>query len=251
MCVCVCQYVCVFVFSMFIGFQVAEYESVAPCWWWAPLMLYIFLAACALFLSLCVAWTVEAFVGQCPLYSSLHFTAGADNKSLSLVTDDSVWGDMYVCNLTEYLPLFVLVFVIVWFVMFGVCGRGGKGAKRGFSMPDPWRIVFPAFVLHLGVMFSCLVCAIWISEGFRHFCYYTSQLSPEFSCQNMDQYVFEDFPDVKPLKFWMEIIIAAGWCMFVGLMGVTILLMFRCLFRPDLTPVYSENTGLVTGQQQD
>ncbi|KAF0298520.1 hypothetical protein FJT64_025093 [Amphibalanus amphitrite] len=105
-------------------------------------------------------------------------------------------------------------------------------------MDSPWRIVCPGLVFNLGITIATLVCAVWTSGGVYQFCEELEQSHTNISCAELNNYRFIGYPKVSNLRSWLVLAQVCSWLMFCGLLFVTLLLILRCLCRPDLVPVY-------------
>lgn len=39
----------------------------------------------------------------------------------------SIWGDVTACNYMTFVPIMQSIFACIWFVLFAMCGHGGRG----------------------------------------------------------------------------------------------------------------------------
>jgi hypothetical protein len=115
-----------------------------------------------------------------------------------------------------------------------MCGRGGSSTQ---NLPQPWRIVPPAFLFNLiFVILSCVSVALTFG-GFASFCDSIVAAVNETNCEALTEYKWKEYPNAT--NFYDDIVIAetgaaitlVGW-----LLGFVILII-RCLTHADFEVV--------------
>lgn len=119
----------------FVGFEVSATEEVSACWRCLPLACYLLVAVASIGCAVAMGTVVLHLKDQCPLYAKPAVTA-YDGFNITLNEQSSSeerthWGDMHVCYLAQFLPIFTVIFSAAWFFFFCMCGKGGRGSAEG------------------------------------------------------------------------------------------------------------------------
>jgi hypothetical protein len=93
----------------------------------------------------------------------------------------SAWGFKSSCEYSVFIPIFQLCFAIILSVMFVICGKGGKGDTHSF-LPQPWRIVTPALVFFLVMLFMSIAYVSIVQSGVTSFCKELTKNIPGIDC---------------------------------------------------------------------
>ncbi|XP_047113720.1 uncharacterized protein LOC124790186 [Schistocerca piceifrons] len=123
--------------------------------------------------SYCVSGITESFAGNCFLFSNVTFVHNGNTQNesrklhLPIDAEKTLWGKDSTCEFCQYVPVAAVIFSLVWATLFMMCGKGGKAVS---GLPQPWRIVFPAFVFNVIYFVISLVATIHLVNGIDTFC---------------------------------------------------------------------------------
>jgi len=228
-------------------------SEVSYCWKACQLFSYILVVISGIATSLAIGSLLRAFQNECILYSQYQVdSVDIDNKTISVKSLGSLGTAMSYCNFCQFCPVASVIFAGIWGTLFVMCGKGGNASQ---NLPQPWRIVPPAFLFNLVfVVLSCVSVALTIG-GFSSFCDSIVRSVNVTDCEALTDYKWREYPNAT--NFYDDIVIAetgaaitlVGW-----LLGFVVLII-RCLSHADFhvvaklvdsSPTQSETNSTVT-----
>ncbi|CAF0897254.1 unnamed protein product [Adineta ricciae] len=177
-------------------------------------------------IALIVGSTVVQFKQQCPLYATFNFeklTKLNENWLLKLNPASEIFSSPSTCDFCTFSNVFTFIYCIMtgfFFILFNGDHRVIRSNDRCLIIP--W---FPMSII-LGLL--ALINASMLTNGFLKFCAaVTSNDKQITSCVQLNQIVFEQYPNVSSLFIYMLIAIVGSWFQLAFFIGVVAILVIR------------------------
>ncbi|CAF0971616.1 unnamed protein product [Rotaria sordida] len=177
-------------------------------------------------IALIVGSSIVQFKQQCPLYASFEFQifiTRESNWTTKIIPLSERFSSQSTCDFCTFYNVFTFIYCIMtgfFFILF-------NGDQRIVATNDQCLII-PWFPISIILGLFSLINASILTNGFLKFCStITSNDSRITSCTQLNQLVFEQYPNVSSLFSYMLLAIIASWLQLAFFIGIITILTIR------------------------
>jgi hypothetical protein len=156
-------------------------------------------------------------------------------KNNNLDERSTDWGTRFTCEFSIFLPVFQCCFSVICFVMFIICGKGGKSKSNLTFLPEPWRIVVPAFVFFTVMASFSAIHVEVVTRGFAGFCEGFKENMPDIDCTILMNHFRIDRDTLIMPAFDFTLLTICCWIMLLCWLVLFLTMLLRILFCVDFS----------------
>jgi len=190
------------------------------------LLFITFIGLTSFTIALITGSIVVQFKQQCPLYASFRFQllkTTTSNWTIHIYPQSERFSSQSTCDFCTFYNVFTFIYCIMtgfFFVLF-------NGDQRIVTTNDRCLIIpwFPMSTI-LGLM--ALINASILTNGFLKLCStIITNNTTLYSCTQLNQLFFEQYPSVSYLFVYMLVSIIASWLQLIFFIGIIAILTIR------------------------
>ncbi|CAF0777264.1 unnamed protein product [Rotaria sp. Silwood1] len=177
-------------------------------------------------IALIVGSSIVQFKQQCPLYASFKFQifiTSESNWTTKIIPLSERFSSQSTCDFCTFYNVFTFIYCIMtgfFFILFN--------SDQQIVATNDQCLIIPWYPISIILGFFSLINASILTNGFLKFCStITSHDSRVTSCTQLNQLVFEQYPNVSSFFSYMLLSIIASWVQLAFFIGIITILTIR------------------------